>query len=64
MGCCCAKLDSTSRSGCVSLAAFLWLRFVDGRPVSALTEQFLGWCCLRLQDAGVRVWALVWDNAS
>jgi DDE superfamily endonuclease len=42
----------------------VWLRFVDGRPVSALTEQFLDWCCKRLQEAGVRVWALIWDNAS
>jgi hypothetical protein len=42
----------------------VWLRFVDGRPVSALTEQFLGWCCDRLQEAAVRVWALIWDNAS
>jgi hypothetical protein len=22
----------------------LWLRFVEGRPVSALTTQFLDWC--------------------
>ena len=42
----------------------VWLRFVDGRPVSAITEQFLGWCCARLQEAGVRVWVLIWDNAS
>ena len=42
----------------------VWLRFVDGRPVSAITEQFLGWCCGRLQEAGVRVWLLIWDNAS
>jgi transposase len=42
----------------------VWLRFVDGRPVSAITEQFLAWCCTRLQEAGVRVWALIWDNAS
>jgi DDE superfamily endonuclease len=42
----------------------LWLRFVDGRPVSAITEQFLAWCCPRLQEAGVRVWVLIWDNAS
>ncbi|HEV8194924.1 MAG TPA: transposase [Ktedonobacterales bacterium] len=40
------------------------LRFVDGRPVSAITEQFLAWCCPRLQEAGVRVWVLIWDNAS
>lgn len=32
--------------------------------VRAITEQFLGWCCTRLQEAGVRVWALIWDNAS
>jgi hypothetical protein len=42
----------------------VWLRFVDGRPVSAITEQFLGWCSMRLQEAGVRVWVLIWDNAS
>ena len=41
----------------------LWLRFVDGRPVSAITEQFLGWCCDQLQLAGVRVGVLMWDNA-
>jgi hypothetical protein len=48
----------------VGRAERVWLRFVDGRPVSAITEQFLGWCCDRLQAAGVRVWALIWDNAS
>ena len=42
----------------------VWLRFVDGRPVRAVTEQFLGWCCGKLQEAGVRVWVLIWDNAS
>jgi transposase len=42
----------------------VWLRFVDGRPVSALTEQFLAWGCGKLQEGGVRVWALIWDNAS
>lgn len=41
----------------------VWLRFVDGRPVSALTLEFLAWSCTRLEQAGVRVWALVWDNA-
>jgi hypothetical protein len=42
----------------------VWLRLVDGRPVSAISEQFLGWGGTRLQEAGVRVWLLVWDNAS
>ncbi len=48
----------------VGRAERVWLRFVDGRPVSAITEQFLGWCGTRLQEAGVRVWLLIWDNAS
>jgi hypothetical protein len=42
----------------------VWLRLVDGRPVSALTEQFLEGGCGKLQEVGVRVWALIWDNAS
>jgi transposase len=42
----------------------LWLRFVDGRPVSALTTQFLAWCCERLAAAGKTALLLVWDNAS
>lgn len=41
----------------------IWLRFVEGRPVSALTTAFLGWCAERLAERGVRVWVLVWDNA-
>jgi DDE superfamily endonuclease len=42
----------------------MWLRFVDGRPVSSLTTRFLSWCCKKLQVEGKRVWILVWDNAS
>jgi hypothetical protein len=42
----------------------MWLRFVDGRPVSAITSQFLAWCCIKLEAQGKRVWVLVWDNAS
>jgi hypothetical protein len=42
----------------------VWLRFVAGRPVSAITEQFLGWCCGKLQESGAHVWVLIWDNAS
>jgi transposase len=41
-----------------------WLRFVDGRPVSAITTQFLKWCCQKLEAIGKKVWVLVWDNAS
>jgi transposase len=42
----------------------VWLRFVDGRPVSAVTIQFLAWCADRLAAAGVATWVLVWDNAA
>ncbi|MDQ6731497.1 MAG: transposase [Actinomycetota bacterium] len=42
----------------------LWLRFVDGRPISGMTTQFLGWCCARLAAQGKRALLLVWDNAS
>ncbi len=40
------------------------LRFVDGRPVSAVTTQFLAWCCDRLAAQGKTALLLVWDNAS
>ncbi len=42
----------------------VWLRFVAGRPVSAITTQFLDWCCGKLQALDVPVWVLIWDNAS
>jgi transposase len=42
----------------------VWLRFVDGRPVSALSIQFLEWVCERLQSLGKKALLLVWDNAS
>ena len=32
----------------------IWLRFVDGRPVSAVTTHFLAWCCERAGGAGSR----------
>jgi transposase len=40
-----------------------WLRFVDGRPVSAVTTRYLAWCCEQLERAGKRALLLVWDNA-
>jgi transposase len=42
----------------------LWLRFVEGRPVSAVTIDFLRWCAGRAQEHGKRAVLLVWDNAS
>jgi transposase len=40
------------------------LRFVDGRPVSAITTQFLEWICTNLQAGGKTGFQLIWDNAS
>jgi transposase len=42
----------------------VWLRFVDGRPVSALTTEFVDWCLTRLAVEGKTALLLVWDNAS
>ena len=42
----------------------MMLRFCDGRPVSATTEDFLGWVCGELAAEGKRVFVLVWDNAA
>jgi DDE superfamily endonuclease len=40
------------------------IRFVDGRPVSLVTTQFLGWLAARLADDGKQALLIVWDNAS
>ena len=40
------------------------LRFVDGRPVSQVTIDFLEWVCRRLAQRGKKVLVLVLDNAS
>lgn len=42
----------------------LWLKFVDGRPVSAITNAFLADCCTRLAARRERALVLIWDNAS
>ena len=39
------------------------LRFVAGRPVSGVACAFLAWVAERLAAEGVRVLALIWDNA-
>jgi hypothetical protein len=41
----------------------LWLRFVDGRPLSGLTCRFLAWGSTKLAAEGKTAWLLVWDNA-
>jgi hypothetical protein len=42
----------------------MMVRFVAGRPVSQVTEDFLAWACARLAAEGKRALLLVWDNAS
>ena len=41
-----------------------WLRFVEGRPVNAVTVDFLTWCITQAQAQGTRAVLLIWDNAS
>lgn len=40
------------------------LRFVDGRPISNVTIQFLAWSCEKLEEQGKKALLLIWDNAS
>jgi transposase len=40
------------------------LRFVQGRPVSQVTEDFLAWLCALFAAEGKKVFVLVWDNAA
>jgi hypothetical protein len=42
----------------------MMIRFVEGRPVSQVTEDFLAWACARLASEGKRALLLIWDNAS
>ena len=39
------------------------LRFVDGRPMSSITIQFLEWVCQEIEKQGKSVLAMIWDNA-
>ena len=40
-----------------------WIRFADGRPVSAITRRSLSWCAEKLGAAGKRALLLIWGNA-
>jgi DDE superfamily endonuclease len=42
----------------------VWLRFVTGRPVSAVTTAFLTWCAEPAAAQGKRFLVMVWENAS
>jgi hypothetical protein len=41
-----------------------WLRFVAGRPVSAVTIDLLAWCSAQLAAQGFTALLLIWDHAS
>lgn len=41
----------------------VWLRFLDGRPLSAVTTQLLGWCGEAAAGRGKPALLLIWDNA-
>jgi hypothetical protein len=41
-----------------------WVRFVNGRPVSSITTQFLEWSLEKLEEIEKKVLLLIWDNAS
>ena len=42
----------------------LWLRFVDGRPVSGITIQYLSWAAAEAAARGWTTLLCIWDNAS
>jgi transposase len=42
----------------------IWLRFVQGRPVSSLTTKWLNWLSRQLAKEGKKALLVIWDNAS
>lgn len=42
----------------------MMVRFVTGRPISQVTEDYLSWVCERLEAEGKKALLLVWDNAA
>ena len=42
----------------------VWLRFVENRPVSALTTRYLTWCCEKPEKLDKTALIMIWDNAS
>jgi len=57
-------LVRTTREADGQIREQTWLRFVDGRPVSSITTQFLQWSCQKLLAMGKKALLLIWDNAS
>ncbi len=44
---------------CFPASDEVWLRFLDGRPISAVTTVFLDWCAQEAAVRGKRVLALI-----
>ena len=42
----------------------MWLRFAQGRPVGAMSIDFLAWAAGKLAQDGKKALLLVWDNAT
>jgi hypothetical protein len=42
----------------------VWLRFVENRPLSPITTQYLACCCAKLEKMGKTALIMIWDNAS
>ena len=42
----------------------VWLRFVEDRPISAVTTPYLAWCCEKLAQLDKKALIMIWDNAS
>lgn len=57
------RLVQSDSSGQAQIREEVWLRFVDGRPISAITTQFLDWVCCRLERLGKSALLMPWDNA-
>jgi DDE superfamily endonuclease len=55
---------ATGAPAAPAAAEEVWLRFVDGRPVSAITTQFLAWAAAQAATRGLTALVWVWDNAS
>lgn len=53
----CYGIDSQDTGG-------MLLRFVAGRPVGPVTEDFLGWACGVFAGEGKEVFVPVWDDAA
>jgi DDE superfamily endonuclease len=60
----CYGLLVSSPAAPETLPEQVWLRFVENRPVSPVTTQYLAWCCEKLEKLGKSALIMIWDNAS